>query len=256
MRWWSDFTFTKNQHRYWQLGNCILGIQRAPQQWRIAYEYFEELEPEIKCGVTKLTHIDSDSLTFKYYTTTQTAEKIYLTPVLADRPQVSRPEVPFYISGSSQVQLYVSSPAWVRIATSQQILQEIPTQRLSDTWFGENTLEGQLCYASRTRCRTELDKENLHPLRVLTQVTIANHTEQNFLVQRIKLPLPSLSIYANEKNNLWTENLVIEITSTTEGMLSRIENSAPENVGQIELISGPRIMVKSNRIIDIFSQIL
>lgn len=257
-KWWGDFEFDVGQTRYWQLGQCLLCIERTSQMWRIAYRYWEKNTDQIKIAVDKIPGVTQDSFTFSRFSFQNTESKITLTPMLGNRSQVARPEFPFYISAFENVTLYVSSPAWIKIETGTPTIRllEFSTLRLSDTWFGENTQEGELCYASRTRCRMELVRSELYSYRITSSIVIHNRSSENLLVQRIKMPLPSLSIYASQDNFLWTEDIIIENGSATGGMLTELGKTAPKLAEPAELLSGPRFIVKSRSIRDLFAQIL
>lgn len=255
MAWWGTFSFDLGECLHWQLANCSFYIERDSNQWRIFYNYVKEVpnnEIKIAEAIAKPTLENSID---NYYVLEKTTPHITVIPALANRSQVTRPEMPFYIAAHEQIILYVSSPIWARIETGKalRVLQEIPLQRLSDTWFGENTQEGELCYASLSRCRTQLDTSTLLPYRATTQIIIQNHRSENLLIQRIKLPLPFLSLFTNKDGNLWTETLSIEATS--DGQISTtIEKTTPRFISHAKLLSNPRIVNKS-KIFDLLESV-
>ncbi len=253
--WWGSFTFDVEQTLKWQLGNCTLIIERSTQEWRIATLDLETTSNELIIAAPSLALTTQEGLVYSRYGFKKMPSMLTLTPILANRPQVARPEFPFYIPSKEQVTVYISTPAWIAITTGEQsvALCEIYTQRMSDTWFGENTLDGELCYASRTRCRTTVNHETFVPYRVITQVEIRNNTVENLLVQRIKIPLTALSVYVNAQGQLSTENIVIENSSRVGGMTVDILKSMPMDT---KLLSGPRHVTRSNIIVEMFSQIL
>ncbi len=253
--WWGTFTFAEEQTFKWQLGNSVLIIERSSQEWRIANLDLENVSNEIIIAAPSPSVKSQEGLIYSRYGFNVTPSTITLTPILANRPQVARPEFPFYLPSKQRVTVYISTPTWVRISTGdkQIYLGEIHTQRMSDTWFGENTLEGELCYASRTRFNTTVDHEILLHHRIITQVEIRNNTVENLLVQRIKIPLPALSVYVNAQEQLCTENIIIEHGSSVGGMAVDILKSMP---AEAKLLSAPRAVLKSNIIVEMFSQIL
>jgi hypothetical protein len=248
--WWGKFQFEINQSQYWQLGQCLLHIERTQNEWKIAHQYLaESTDPSVKIAVENFPKVKSELFSLNRFGFEHSPSQISLTPVLGDRAQVSRPEFSFYIPGYEHITLYISSPAWIRLEIGDPLLllQEIPVVRLSDTWFGEDTLEGEICYASHTRYRMQLDPNSFRSYRIITEVTIKNHTNEHLLIERIRLPLPSLSIYADENGNLWTERLMIKNGSAVGGMLTTIGKSVPKIAGSTKLISGPRMVVKPKK---------
>ena len=165
-------------------------------------------------------------LTFKTFTFHTQAE-IELKPVLADLPLASKLERPLYIPGGEDILLYVSSPVWIRIQTKKGkiILDEVPTFVLSDTWFGPNTREGELCYAGHTYCSPHLKDIPAGPDRIITPMLIKNHAKQMLMLENISVPLPYLSVYSDSENFLWTEQLYVY----------REEDESPE----VEVAKGP-----------------
>lgn len=100
-----------------------------------------------------------------------------LVPIMADRLVVSRPKSPFRILPGQHATLFVSTPAWVRIALGNgKALAELPLFRPSDTWFGPSTLVGELGYAARTHCRLDVCDVPFRPHRAVTPLRVENRS--------------------------------------------------------------------------------
>ena len=82
--------------------------------------------------------------------------------------------------------------------------------RPSDTWFGPSTLEGELCYESKTAVRFNLDNVPRRPHRAISVVRIRNRTDTQLSLERLKIPLPNLSLFGTEDGQLWTESITLE----------------------------------------------
>lgn len=227
-RWWGTFRVEAGQSRFWRIGNVVICVDRVTNEWHIA-----------SCPVGKITDLpDSDQdeannftipfekLNFKTFTFHTQAE-IELTPILANRPLASKLERPLYIPGGEDILLYVSSPVWVRVQTGNAkiILDEIATFVLSDTWFGPNTREGELCYAGHTHCSPHLKDVPSGPDRIISPMLIKNHAKKPLKLENISVPLPYLSVYSDVDNFLWTEQLYV----------FHEEDSGPE----VEVAKGP-----------------
>lgn len=227
-QWWGTYQVEDGQSRFWRIGNVVICVDRVTNEWHIA-----------SCPVGKITDLpDQDNeeannfkipfekLNFKTFTFHTQAE-IELKPVLANLPLASKLERPLYIPGGEEILLYVSSPVWVRVQTGESkiILVEIPTFVLSDTWFGPNTREGELCYAGHTHCSPHLKDVPSGPDRIISPMLIKNHASQPLKLESISVPLPYLSVYSDAENFLWTEQLYVY----------REEDSGPE----VEVAKGP-----------------
>lgn len=223
-RWWGTYQVEDGQSRFWRVGNVVICVDRVTNEWHIA-----------SCPVGKISDLPEneedfsipfEDLAFKTFTF-RTQGEIELKPVLADLPLASKLERPLYIPGGEDILLYVSSPVWVRVQTGKAkiILDEIPTFVLSDTWFGTNTREGEICYAGHTHCSPHLKEVPSGPDRIISPMLIKNHAKQPLLLEKISVPLPYLSVYSDAENFLWTEQLYVY----------REEDESPD----VEIAKGP-----------------
>jgi hypothetical protein len=119
---------------------------------------------------------EDEHLQISRYSVRQTESQVSLQPALADRPVVSRPEDPLYVPPGESVTLYLSTALWILIelAESDRLLQELPSFRMSDTWFGPSTVDGEFCYATRTAGRVRLENVPRRYHRAVTPLRIRN----------------------------------------------------------------------------------
>lgn len=158
----------------------------------------------------------------------RTQGPLRLSPVVADRPIVTSPRMPMYVAPGEKATLYVGSPLWVRVeveSPAREIL-DVPIRRPSDTWFGPSTREGEICYATRTLAI--LDAANLPSLagRAITPVAIENQGSETLRVERLKLPVPFLSVHATVDGQLWTPTVTM-VSQQESGMASFDVGQAP-----------------------------
>jgi hypothetical protein len=184
--------------------------------------------------------IPFDELNFKTFTFRTQAE-ISLKPVLPDRSLASKLEQPLYIPANEDILLYVSSPVWVRIDTgkSKIVLDEIPTFGLSDTWIGNNTLEGEICYSGHTHCSPHLKDVPSGPDRIISPMLIKNQATTPLLLERVNVPLPYLSVYSDAENFLWTEQLYV-YRDSDEGPEVEIAKGPPKALDEIYRLTPAR----------------
>ena len=180
-----------------------------------------------------------------------------ISPVLADRPIVSRPEQPFHVPAGGQATLYVGSPLWCRIALGKRSLTllEFPVHRPSDTWFGPTTMEGELCYASRTFCRLHLSDVTLRPHRAVTCVKLDNRASTPLSLERIKLPAPQLTLFKAPDGQLWTQDITFSRTDVQEQEFAVLKprRNKPEQVPDAVAIANPREQIDENPVVRTFS---
>jgi hypothetical protein len=155
---------------------------------------------------------------------------------------VARPSEPFYVTGSEEVRLYLSTPVWIRIEAlkPRTILSEVPTLQMSDTWFGPSTLEGELCYAIRTRARGRIEDMPKRTSRAITPVTIRSQSVEPVLVERVRVPLEALALYAAGNDMLWSQEVRFELDETGTRIKFEVQRGAPREAGETTKLSKPR----------------
>jgi hypothetical protein len=100
---------------------------------------------------------------------------------------------------------------WVRARLQQRnhTLLDVAATRLSDTWFGPSTMEGELCYATTTSGRLNLVDLPVRVHRAITPVRINNAGEKPLKLEKLSLPVPFLSLFDTGAHGLWTEEITL-----------------------------------------------
>jgi hypothetical protein len=239
--WWGTVEFNEGSGKRWEIGPLTLWIRRLAHEWWIAFERDEDKYERL---VTAVEHADPDWLghaSLERYLTRHAQPLLHITPVLADRPVVTRPVVPFHLCAGEEATVYVSLPVWSRLEAGPQrlLLKEIAIQRLSDTWFGSSTLEGELCYASTTYCRQDLREVPVYPCRAITPVLIKNKSGQTLVMERLSLPVHYLTVYGTADNKLWTSRVSVKWEHGSTVSVD-IEAQPPAEAGKAQLLCAPR----------------
>lgn len=129
--------------------------------------------------------------------------QLQLVPILPDRPVVTRPEMPIYLSPKQSVQFYVEIPVFIQVQLldRQKVICEIPTTILSNTWYG-TPVEGELCYSLHTCLKQDHNKVLPDYHRVISPVQINNKSDDIFEVCRICINVKYQNIYQGLKR-MW-----------------------------------------------------
>jgi hypothetical protein len=244
-RWWGEFQLELGACRYWRIGPLSLWVTRLEREWQVAHRWSDDpldstYEParadvEIPAGIERRRYLFVDG-----------GKRLSLTPRVADRPVVARPEQPLIIPAGESATLYVASPVWVELGvfgdgrranSPGRAFAELPTWRMSSTWFGESTLEGTLCYA--TRSRAILEPEPTRGPRIVTSVELRNACDTALRVQRLALPLPQMSVFCDDQDELWTEATRVDHDLAVVSP-AQIESSPPSQAGPTTLVSRAR----------------
>lgn len=224
--WWGTFIVEEEQSRFFKIGNMVLCLDRFNHEWHITT--YREGEQPLKTFAA------------------QASNEILLKPTLPNRALLSRLDRPFYVPTGETLLLYISTPVWIRIEAGSPpiVLDEVTTETLPDTWFGKNTLEGELCYANNTLCSARLEDLPRDITHVITPISIENRSKETLLLQELKIPLLYLSVYSDLQNHLWTEPLNLYQEDFNHVEISVIKGP-PQSLKVPQLVSPARISLKS-----------
>ncbi len=236
--WWGPVTVPVDEARRWRVGPLSLEVSRRAWEWRVHWAGGSDpLEESL--GVAEPFTPEGDELDggVQRFASSKLTETLRLDVALADRPVVVKPEAPFVLLPKDEVLLYLSTPVWVQLIAvgPEQVLAEVPSFVMSDTWWGRDTRSGELAYASRTLARLTLDDFQFRPGRAVTPVKLRNRGASTLDLTKLVLPARQLLLYVDEQHRLWTDT----VTATGEGSVVEVDVPARPPDG-VELLSGPR----------------
>jgi hypothetical protein len=265
--WWGTFSLDEYAGGQWHVGPSTLWVYRSSSDWRVVHRpstdpvtadpMAQRSDVTVPLDADEMTAVleaeDPDLVTHRY-SVRDTDEPVALRPALADRPVVARPEHPLSVLPDESVTLYLSTPLWVRVElpASERLLEEVPSHRMSDTWFGPSTREGELCYATRTAGRLRLDRLPTRLHRALTPLRIRNRAPDALALERVQLPAPHLALYQTPTDALWTEAVTMIRREGETGADVRIAGGAPPDVEEATRIQEPRESSKQGLITSTF----
>ncbi|TVS17439.1 MAG: hypothetical protein EA417_06735 [Gammaproteobacteria bacterium] len=210
--WWGSYRVPIDEARYWRIGALDLFVARRDDGWLV--QSFEHARDEVEDPPLEIAseiawmpgNTQSDVV---HYKAPGFDDSLTLVPRLADRAVVSRPRMPFNIAPDASVTLYVGTPLWVELKAGVDAvtLCELPLMRPSQTWFGSSTVEGALCYAARTYCRTNAQDVPLRPWRAISPLRLENRAKDGWMLDRVVLPVPQLPLFVSTDGRLWTSSL-------------------------------------------------
>ncbi len=223
----------------WRIGPAQLWIERQPREWviRSASEgdpFSDELEVVANAPLPRDDELSGPAQRFAGLP--EASQHVDLRPRLADRDVVSRPEKPFWVIPGSTLTGYVGSPLWLGIALEANAAPviELPLVRLSDTWFGRNTRDGKLCYASRTRLRLRQEDVRWSPHRAVTEVCIRNFGSTPLRIERIKVPVPGLGLWVDSAGIMRTSQLTLTREDDDDELADiQVDDAIPRDAEQL-----------------------
>ncbi len=253
---WGNFTVEEGETGYWRIGPLELWIQNLRYEWRLYHRQQDDDQPhqtQLPQAAPEAPPEDCSQLRFSF---DKPGSRLSLTPVLADRPVVIKPEGAFYVPSGEEATLFVSTPVWVRFQLeSVGQLYELPSQRPSDTWFGPSTLVGEFCYASRTAGRLALEELEFRAHRAITPIRVKNRAHDALFFEKVKLPVQYLSVYQAETQFLWTEAVTLERAEAGEMAALNISHQAPRQAGPTERLGPARLQGGRNIVVRAFSRL-
>jgi hypothetical protein len=250
--WWGTFDLSKKGILQKQIGPLWLAIKQNTYEWQIYYEKITAWQDDAEgSAVSPESFVLGDETLKERYVLNNNAQKVVLMPALADRAVVARPVTPFYVPVGQTATIFISTPLWVTVALGEEkeLLTEIPILRPPDTWFGPDTLTGELCYASRTSGRMAISELPKRSYRATTPVQIRNDSDSHLLLERINLPVPYLEIYEAADHHLWTQAVKMVRKEDAETATLEILDGPPTQIQGAKLLSDAREQMQGKTII-------
>ena len=268
--WWGPVHLDSETGGRWNVGPSTLWLYRTAREWRVLHRPSPTAEtadpmadrsdvtaPLPSDEMSALLDTEDDTLHTSRYSFGETESRISLQPALADRSVVSRPEHPLYVPSDESVTLYLSTALWIQIVLpdSNRKLQEIPSFRMSDTWFGASTVDGEFCYATRTAGRLRLDRLTRRLHRAVTPLRIRNTASDPLALERVQLPVQHLALYATPTHQLWTQGVTMTHSADREGADVQVRSGPPADAKAAERLQEPRETTKKSLFTSTFSAV-
>jgi hypothetical protein len=241
--WWQERAPEIGEVTCFAFGPSRTLIRRLENEWQLlAQPAVPEPPQDVRAAVTQPKSMPKEQDGLQRFVFKKTEPRLTVTPTLADRPVVARPASALSIPPGVSVRLYISSPLWLRIDVhkSGTTLAEVPVFRPSDIWFGPNTLEGTLCYSSRTHAHLDVANLPHRNHRAITPVVIRNQDDETFHFERLSLPVPYLTLFATESGELWTDTVTLVRKKDGETGSLDISGKIPSEAGGGAKLRGPR----------------
>ena len=255
--WWGTYDVAMGHTLRWQIGPATLWVTRKQVEWSVGR--LDGRDPvDNRLAVAENSEVpDGDEVEVSRFAVQGESRALRLTPALPDRPVIFKAAKPFFVPAGEEATLFVSSPLWLRLDVGEKTteLLDVPLQRPSDTWFGPDTLTGELCYASRTSARLHLQEVPVRPHRAITEVRIVNRAKASLPLENLKVPVPGLELFASGDGHLWTAGLTLEREEDRDQARVRITDR-PKTATALTPVAPPRTPASRGALIDAFGGLL
>jgi hypothetical protein len=179
-----------------------LRIGRRQTRDALSQDITEQTKPEQNSTATEF-------VTTRFSTLEHAVNTISVSPRPAPMPLVVSLREPVVLRPNSVTSVFVSTPIWIAFSTKQltKPFHEVPSLDLKQTWFGPNHREGELCLSCTNRGTIHTEFVTHHALRALTRLEVHQPSGKPFHLEKLKLPMPALHLYRDDKSHLHTDGL-------------------------------------------------
>ncbi len=251
-RWWEPRRLDVGESRSCRLGPLSLVVRRFENEWQVAFHRFDDQEQEAGSAA-----VPPEGASIVQRFAAGSAAELELRPLVADRSLVAVPRTPISVLPGERAKIYISSPVWidVRVGSPSRSLMEIPVKRLSDTWVGSTTLEGEVAYSLKTQAFLDLDHVPSRSHRCVTPILLSNAGEDVLPIESMNLPIPYLSLYSTRDGELWTG--AVSLVRSEGGSHAHLEvlSGPPAEAVGADLIGQARLAAEPNLLVRAFASL-
>lgn len=236
---WQPASIEIGQTLHWHIGPLKLWIQKGEREWLLTTQQVPEDEQSM---VAAEPQDAPEEVEWRRWAGGDRQGVVQLVPVTPDRSVVVRPRHPLAFPPEAGGTFYARIPVWVRVTVGPDgavTLCELPTLTLSNTWFGPDTTEGQLCYAMKTTAPGDRSEVTMVPHRVVCTLRLHNGADGPLDFQRLCVRCEHLSIYGAD-GAMWSSE--VAVTYRGEGGQSKVRcvEEPFEKRDDVSLLSPPR----------------
>ena len=232
---WQPATLEAGRTLHWQIGPLKIWLTHREKEWMLASQ--EEKGEEEALVIAEHQEAPED-VEWRRWAGTGSNSIVQLTPVMPDRPVVIRPRNPLTFPPGAGGTFYARIPVFVRVTVGQDralTLCDIPSVTLSNTWFGVDTTEGELCYAMRSTAPSQREEVIPRPHRAVCTLRLRNTAEEPLDFQRICLRVEHVTIYGTE-GCMWSSEVSVSYRGQAdESKIRYIEEPFKSREGSLVL---------------------
>jgi hypothetical protein len=257
--WHGRFLLPVNSAAFWRAGPFQLWAKRSANEWTIAsMRGTDAMDRTVLVEVPSNRSAPPAGSTVRRYGYRHSPDEVFLTPVLADRAVVVSPEEPLFVPPLERITVFISTPVWVelKVGSASPVLVDEPTHRPTDTWFGPSPMKGELCYATKTAARMNLDNVPVRPHRVISVVEINNRASSTLTVEGLKIPAMHQSVYATKAGGLWTETVTLDHREDDALANVQLGEGPPRQATDAILVRGPREPMAAGVLTRVFGRLV
>lgn len=233
---WGTFKLaTDGSIRHLSAGDLNIWMQRKDDEIWIGHEY---QHPNGKMDASDSN--PPDELEWGRWAPRDINDSVKIMPVFPDLPLVINNDYPLRVTPNGSIDIFTRIPVWLRICmgTHDSILTELPTVKLSRTWFG-TPMEGELCYWSTTKARRSLEHVEAKSYLVNCPIQLSNKTQEELSFEKFCFRVERLKIFLHS-NELWADETRITYQGEEQHSEINMSGRLPKGMKNGKLLSAPR----------------
>lgn len=230
---WGTLSLEEGESRELAIGPLQLKLRRTSGEIRISYWRVGEER--------RFVHAGGADRWIRWVPAPGWSGELALTPGLPGRPIVVRPEHEFRLVQDAEARIYVRLPVELQIEAlgdRRHTLLQVPTQLLSDTWWGSPE-SGELHYFLDTQARRTMADDEFMEHLAICPVQLRNGSPEDLTVSRISLQTDYLSLY-RDGTHIWSDETTVRYRGAQEDSNLRVSGAPPEEAPEAELIRPAR----------------
>jgi hypothetical protein len=237
---WGDILLADRQTKYISIGDLHLWLKSRNGEVWIAHGYGHEVKREGDKSSPP------NNITWGRWANNRDTSRVRILPVFPDKPLIIHSEYPLKVSPGTRIQIYSRIPVWVRISLTKDDYQviELPTVKLSRTWFG-TPVEGELCYHATTKARRDLAHVDKKQYLVSCPIMIHNKSREELDFEHFCFRVERLSMY-DYKSELWADETQIVYHGADLNSDVIMTGKLPKGIDKKNLLSKPRKRIQKS----------
>jgi hypothetical protein len=145
----------------------------------------------------------------------------------------------------------VGLPLWLQLHINNNpvAILDIPTVRISDSWFGPDTRRGVICYATKDDEQLDLTPNSTAHSRATMEIRVINESDEPLSLDKVSIPAPNLGLYVDKKGSLVTRRVTLTREQDENASLTIDDVLSCElNESEVSLLCKPREDIGKNKI--------
>lgn len=237
---WGSISLQDMQVYHFSLGDLYVWLVHRNEEVWIAHCYSNEIKGELKEDAPPA------DVEWSRWANKVVSSEVEIMPVFPDLPLIVHSEYTLKVSSDTRIQIFTRIPIWIKISLKKNDykLIELPTIKLSRTWFG-SPVEGELCYHATTKARRDLSQVERKPYLVSCPILISNKSEEELNFHNFCLRVERLSIYQHE-DELWADETQIIYQGEDLNSDVIMTGKLPKGIEKKQLLSKPRKQIQKS----------